>query len=446
MLWSTLGKPSRWGVVAWFHALTKDRVGAKNLVWGLFLAAAIAVAGWAIGSSTDPTGDELTTAASTTDAPSTPSTDKAASPTTSSKAEPLTAAPSVTAASNPLFSIPSYIAVETTEPSSSTTAPEPTTTVHSTTAAPTTSPPTTSPPTTAQPTTSEPPTTDAPVTSTPSSTVAPDSATTPLALLTATGVPVAILEATNAGYLVRTPCSNTVEVRGGQAIGPVSVVLDPGHGGPRDTGAVGPNGLVERDINLQLSRAVEANLAARGISVVMTRTGDYPTLLSVRAALADQLGAKILVSIHHNAPVYNPCDGPGTEVFVQTGSAPSARLGGLFYESVVAALDRFDIAWTRTADAGVLEVHLPGGGDAYGMIRRPTTPTALLELGYLANGPEADLFATSEYVTVASQAVADAIERYLNSDASGSGFGNPARVFTPGSAPGASKCTDPALE
>ncbi len=266
-------------------------------------------------------------------------------------------------------------------------------------------------------------------------------------IVTSAGIPVAVLAQTPDGYLVRSPCGATVEVGGGTPIGPVDVVLDAGHGGPIDTGAVGPNGLIERDLNLRLAFATEAVLEERGIAVAQTRVADYLLPLDVRASFADDLEATILVSIHHNAPVANPSDTPGTEVFVQTDSPESARLGGLLFEEVKRALSVFDIAWTTAPDAGVLRVLLPDdGGDAYGMIRRPVTPTALVELGYLANGPEAELFATDEYIDVAADAVADAIEAYLETDRPGDGFGNPPRVFRPAFAPGRDVCDDPVLE
>lgn len=101
-------------------------------------------------------------------------------------------------------------------------------------------------------------------------------------------------------------------------------MLDPGHGGPWDSGAVGSNGLAERDLNLAVSNAVLGELANRSIGAVPTRTGDYGTRLSVRAELADALGVEVLVSIHHNAPTLRTGDTPGTEVYVQSASAQQA--------------------------------------------------------------------------------------------------------------------------
>ncbi len=272
----------------------------------------------------------------------------------------------------------------------------------------------------------------------------------PDGLVTPTGVPVAVLERIGSGYLVRTPCGNTAEVSEGVFINGARVVIDPGHGGPFDTGAAGPNGLIERDLNLTLGRAVIDELSSRGISALSTRTGDYGTLLSVRAALADALGAEALISIHHNAPNWARSSVPGSEVFIQSVSrdlarADSARLGGLLYEEITAALATFDnVSWSRAANAGVLRVLSSRGADAYGMIVRPAVPTALVEYGYLSNPSEAALFATDEYIEVAAAATADAIDAYLHTERPGTGFIQRPRIFDPQRAP--SLCEDPALE
>ena len=272
----------------------------------------------------------------------------------------------------------------------------------------------------------------------------------PAAVVTALGIPVEVLEVTGAGYLVRTPCDGVAEVSAGVPIQRVRVVIDPGHGGRWDTGAVGPNGLVERDLNLTLSRAVLDELARRGIPATTTRAGDYSMLLSVRAGFADALRPDALVSIHHNAPTWSRRSAPGSEVYVQSATAhlvrdDSARLGGLLYQEITTALATFDgIAWSGLPDAGVLRVLRSEGDDAYGMIRRPSVPTALVEYGYLSNPSEAALFATVEYIRTAATATADAIEAYLHSDRAGTGFVQEPRVYNPRSA--STPCQDPVLE
>lgn len=268
------------------------------------------------------------------------------------------------------------------------------------------------------------------------------------ALITPTGVVLPVVEDRDDGYLVLTPCGVEVEMAWGTPIATAEVALDAGHGGDVETGAQGPNGLVEKDLNLRLAKRTATELRARGISVVLTRTADYRIPLSTRAAIANQLETELLVSIHHNAPIVGSSIGPGSEVFIQQGSEESRRLGGLIYEEIVGALAQFDdVYWVAARDAGVLAVLNNDEEDSYGMIRRPNMPAVLAEFGYLANPSEADLFASDEYVEVAGLALADAIERWLDTDDPGSGFVDEPRRFTPDGSTGHSRgCEDPPLE
>ncbi len=122
---------------------------------------------------------------------------------------------------------------------------------------------------------------------------------------------------------------------------------------------------------------------------------------------------------------------PGTEVFIQSESEESKRLGGLLYEYVVSSLATVNgVVWHAAPDAGVLRVLNTRGEDTYGMMRLPETPTALIEVAYLNSREEAEFLATQEYLDLASVALADAIEAYLISEEPGSGFVDEPRRFT----------------
>jgi len=286
----------------------------------------------------------------------------------------------------------------------------------------------------------------APTTSTPDSTTTTIDNRPALALVSESGVVVAVRDQTRRGYLVTTTCGSTTFVTGGSPVTEVRVVLDPGHGGNVDTGAVAPTGLVERDINLDLAKATQAILEQRGIATLLTRTGNYTVPLGVRAHIADNAGAEALVSIHHNAPTPGVSNFPGTEVFVQTESADSQRLGGLLYEHTVAALEQVEnVTWHAAPDAGVLKVHNSSGIDTYGMIRLPETPSALIELLYINSQEEAEFIATDRYMDLASVALADAIEAYLETDDPGSGHVEEPRRFTAQASVAESVCEDAPL-
>lgn len=266
-------------------------------------------------------------------------------------------------------------------------------------------------------------------------------------LRTPTGVNVTVVSTAEGGFQVVTPCGEMSDVAGGEPIGPTTVVIDPGHGGERDTGARGANGLQEKDVNLEVAMAVQSELVERGISTELTRTSDYATRLGVRAGFADALGAEVLVSIHHNAPAPGRSELPGTEVFIQSDSDDSRRLGQLIWEYVRFGLSSLDdVDWVAAEDVGVIRVHNTRGLDAYGMIRSPETVSVLAELGYINNPSEANLFATDQYVELAASLVADGIETYLTTDLLGSGFVDEPRVFNPQPGISADVCEDPELQ
>ena len=77
------------------------------------------------------------------------------------------------------------------------------------------------------------------------------------------------------------------------------VVVDPGHS--PDTGAIGPLGTTEREVNLDIATRLAQSLRAKGARVVMTRTDSEPVLLYDRPKLAESLDADVLISVHNNA-------------------------------------------------------------------------------------------------------------------------------------------------
>ena len=221
-----------------------------------------------------------------------------------------------------------------------------------------------------------------------------------------------------------------------------------GHGGD-ERGAIGPSNETEAELNLDVSRRLATALEREGISVALTRTGDYRIPISLRAAIADQLEAQLFVSVHHNSPTPTPgpTNGPGTEVYTQTASAESKRLGGLIYEEIVRTLDQFDADWASRDNAGVMTVVNESGEDAYGINRYPQAASVLAELAYISNPSEALVLGTNEYRQAAAEALAVAIVRYIDTEDPGSGFiDQPRLAQLSGSTGGNDGCTDPVLE
>ena len=79
------------------------------------------------------------------------------------------------------------------------------------------------------------------------------------------------------------------------------IVIDPGHGG-HDTGTIGPNGLEEKDLVLEVGRRLGKLLETRlGAEVVYTRKNDTFIPLETRTAIANQQRADLFISIHANS-------------------------------------------------------------------------------------------------------------------------------------------------
>ena len=79
------------------------------------------------------------------------------------------------------------------------------------------------------------------------------------------------------------------------------IVIDPGHGG-HDTGTIGPNGLEEKDLVLEVGRRLGKLLQTRlGAEVIYTRKNDTFIPLETRTAIANQQRADLFISIHANS-------------------------------------------------------------------------------------------------------------------------------------------------
>ena len=100
---------------------------------------------------------------------------------------------------------------------------------------------------------------------------------------------------------------------------PLDIVIDPGHGG-KDSGAVGKNGVLEKDLVLQIAKQLTHNTSSfdhKPAHYYLTRYADTLISLGDRTDLAKQLKADLFISLHFNdAPDTNA---QGIEVYVYDG-------------------------------------------------------------------------------------------------------------------------------
>ncbi len=267
-------------------------------------------------------------------------------------------------------------------------------------------------------------------------------------VITKTGVTVAVTRAEAHGWRVSTPCGHTATIVHGTPITVVDVMLDPGHGGV-EAGAVSHD-LREADINLDVARRVQRDLEKGGITVALTRTGNYRLPIPTRAAIVNAIRPKLFVSIHHNSGDAAPHNGPGTEVYYQHGSPAARRLGGLVWQHIVGSISKYTANWVGASDAGAIYRLDQHQADYYGVLRRTHgTPSVLAEVSYVSEPTEAALLATAGFRAAEARGIADGIVRYLHSKDLGSGFHTPIqRGYADNGGGGGTfiGCRDPALQ
>jgi N-acetylmuramoyl-L-alanine amidase len=246
------------------------------------------------------------------------------------------------------------------------------------------------------------------------------------------------------------------------------VVVDAGHG-DRDWGAIGPEGLSEKVLNLDIAARVRelmlrpnsvdwatgavsdgSDIPAFG-TVWLTRPpegplgGQYEAGLAFRAELANSAGADVLVSVHNNTVPKVESDLPGTQVLYSVGNEDSARLGALLYEEVLRSMSAFEADWSAGDLVGAIARYNPDTGeDYYGLLRRATMPAAIVEGLYLSEPEEEALLATEEVKQAYAEGVYRGVVRFLTTDDAGTGLRPPDPYPEERTPTGTSACVVPA--
>ncbi|MEH2062253.1 MAG: N-acetylmuramoyl-L-alanine amidase [Nostoc sp.] len=177
------------------------------------------------------------------------------------------------------------------------------------------------------------------------------------------------------------------------------IVLDPGHGG-KETGASGPTGYLEKDVNLVVSKLLRDDLIKRGATVVMTREDDKEVSLVERQAIISREEPAIALSIHHNS-LPDDGDAEKTKGFGAFWYQPQAHNLAMFLHNyVVKKLGRpsYGVFWDNLA------------------LTRPTAaPSVLLELGFMSNPDEFEQVVNPGEQKKIADAIAQGITEWLGS-------------------------------
>lgn len=223
---------------------------------------------------------------------------------------------------------------------------------------------------------------------------------------------------------------------------PFIVVLDPGHGG-RDPGAVGQNGLREKDVVLSAAKKLKNKIESinSNIKVHLTREDDVFIPLYQRIAIAHDYGADLFLSLHADSLTDSRIRGASIYTLSETATDPqTAELA--MRENRAGLMDGLnlptqdtniagmlvDLAYSETVQkaemkAAILESHLrrndtvrllpgPHRKAAFAVLRAPDIPSLLIEIGFMSNPQEAEWMSNPDNLSSMMTSIAAAVEAY----------------------------------
>lgn len=219
-----------------------------------------------------------------------------------------------------------------------------------------------------------------------------------------------------------------------------TIVIDPGHGG-KDPGAIGPTGLMEKDVALDIAKRLKAKLESRmGCKVLLTRSADRFLELDERTMFANSVNADLFVSVHLNASRDRKARGVETyflsparskdeletaarENMMAVGSQDeiendlayimsdltstqkvndSAILAGSVQNSITTGLRR---ASQPVKDKGVKQA-------MFYVLWRASMPSVLVETGFISNREDEKRFKSPAYLDGVAESIAGGLASY----------------------------------
>lgn len=157
------------------------------------------------------------------------------------------------------------------------------------------------------------------------------------------------------------------------------VSIDAGHGGD-DPGAEAL-GRKEKDDTLKMALQVRKYLQRKGYRVKMSRTTDISVNRKARAEMANQAGAKLMVSIHRNQA---NGDGQGVEAWIHSGGNAAATT---LANNILRNLEKEGFIY-RKIGTGTL----PDASDNYSENKYSDMPSCIVEVGFVSSSQDNELF------------------------------------------------------
>lgn len=192
-----------------------------------------------------------------------------------------------------------------------------------------------------------------------------------------------------------------------------TVIVDAGHGGD-DGGAIGIDGTVEKDINLDIALKLEKILKFYGFNVIMTRTQDVMTCddgidslrkrkisdIHNRFELMRKNPDAIFISVHQNK--FEDSSQHGTQVFYSGNDERSKELAEAIQTSVTLTLQRKNDRIVKKSGSGIY------------LLYHAKIPAVLVECGFISNSDEVKKLKDESYRMKLAILIADGLLKYLS--------------------------------
>jgi N-acetylmuramoyl-L-alanine amidase len=187
------------------------------------------------------------------------------------------------------------------------------------------------------------------------------------------------------------------------------IAIDPGHGGS-DSGAIGPDGIMEKNVTLPIALKLEYLLEQAGAKVYMTRTTDRDVYAPYDSAV-DELNARVMVGNRNHADVF---------VDIHANSFSNPEVGGTTtyyypktpYDELLAQnIQKQVIPLDGLEDRGVQQA------DFY-VLKYTTMPAFLIETAFISNPREEKLLATPEFQQKMAQGIFNGLSSFFAKAAS----------------------------
>jgi N-acetylmuramoyl-L-alanine amidase len=182
----------------------------------------------------------------------------------------------------------------------------------------------------------------------------------------------------------------------------INVVIDAGHGGD-DAGAVGLNGITEKDITLALAKKIKSLNVNDKLNIILTRTEDKSISVYQRAQFAQSVQADLFISLHLDAQIGNNTNSGASIVIPKNDNRyiEQSKLLGL-----------------QMIGAFKSNYHLPVNSDlvqhenGIWVLKENKYPAVLIETAFITNKEDVDFITKDANLEIIARNILNAIEKY----------------------------------